>query len=536
MLFTGTKYPVQVRNYSKSSTSVMMCGSAAGVLLPPYIIYKSDFMYSTWRIVPVEPNETPPYCNKSCCQGKFKFNRSKSGWIDPVIFTDWFINQFLPHAKLLPGPKVLMGDNLSSHFTDEVISNCIENDIRFVCLVPNSTHLTQPLDVGFFRPVKEAWRTVIGAYKKANVKIALIPKNDFARILKKCLFEMDTVKTKNIKSKTYTNRIYENLKSAFKKCGVVPFNPKEVLMQLPDYVPTPTDDESSEDENPLTQQPPSAVETPSTSTLQTPSTSALPTPSTSTTSTLEDLSKTQTSESNDVHTQETPSMRNVLVNFLKEARFGNQEKPKSRGRGKRVNVVPGRSVSSLTPEEAVPPPKVQKKKKKKHQSDTDEEEDVDNPGEVQPNETVSENKKRPTDKENFADVNFADVPQPNETASKNKKRPPPNLASEMKIKRKKLSLKEKNIEHAAKIDSKKKKKPEKQEEKCAVCNESYSRPGEVSSYLKLILKRILMEKLIIFYIFQEWIQCCEKSCQRWTHLDCSGANETTKVYICIRCL
>lgn len=36
-------------NYSKSATSVMVCGSADGVLLPPYVIYKSLHLYDTWK-------------------------------------------------------------------------------------------------------------------------------------------------------------------------------------------------------------------------------------------------------------------------------------------------------------------------------------------------------------------------------------------------------------------------------------------------------------------------------------------------------
>lgn len=40
----GTKYPVKVQNHSKSATTIMVCGSAAGTLLPPYIVYRSAHM------------------------------------------------------------------------------------------------------------------------------------------------------------------------------------------------------------------------------------------------------------------------------------------------------------------------------------------------------------------------------------------------------------------------------------------------------------------------------------------------------------
>lgn len=38
----GTKYPVNIMNSSKSSISIMMARSAAGQVLPPYVVYKSS--------------------------------------------------------------------------------------------------------------------------------------------------------------------------------------------------------------------------------------------------------------------------------------------------------------------------------------------------------------------------------------------------------------------------------------------------------------------------------------------------------------
>nr|CAI5854533.1 unnamed protein product [Callosobruchus analis] len=43
--------------------------------------------------------------------------------------------------------KVLIRVNLSAHLDEEVIKLRREDEIDFVCLIPNSTHLCQPLDV-----------------------------------------------------------------------------------------------------------------------------------------------------------------------------------------------------------------------------------------------------------------------------------------------------------------------------------------------------------------------------------------------------
>ena len=149
-------------NHSKSMTTIMTCGSASGVLLPPYVIYKSEHLWDTWT--EHGPNGDP-CCIEPCCSRGSRFNRTSHGWIDSVTFTNWFTRVFLPHARRLNGRKVLIGDNLSSHFTDEVIRQCKENDIAFVCLPPNATHLCQPLDVSFFRPMKMAWRKVLTSWK-----------------------------------------------------------------------------------------------------------------------------------------------------------------------------------------------------------------------------------------------------------------------------------------------------------------------------------------------------------------------------------
>ena len=58
----------------------------------------------------------------------------------------------LLYFKTLRGKKVLIGDNLSSHLSAEIIQKCEENKIAFCFLPSHSTPLLQPLDVAFFRP------------------------------------------------------------------------------------------------------------------------------------------------------------------------------------------------------------------------------------------------------------------------------------------------------------------------------------------------------------------------------------------------
>lgn len=203
----GSKYPERIMNSTKTNISVMFCGNANGDSVPPYIIYKAEHLWTTWT-------EGGP-------EGA-RYNRTKQGWIDGATFDDWFSAHLLPILKKQEGKKVVIGDNLSSHVSLNVVKLCEANDIHFVCLPPNSSHLTQPLDVAYFRPLKMKWRQILTQWKQSESgkTVSTMPKDIFPQLLKKCLDELEP----NIK---------ENLKSGFRKAGIYPIDKDEVLKRLP---------------------------------------------------------------------------------------------------------------------------------------------------------------------------------------------------------------------------------------------------------------------------------------------------------------
>ena len=92
------------------------------------------------------------------CSGgpaRTRYSRSKSGWFEALSFKDWFFTLALPYFKKLSGKEAIIGDNLSFHADIDVIKSCQANDIKFIFLPSNSSHLTQPLDVAFFGPLKK---------------------------------------------------------------------------------------------------------------------------------------------------------------------------------------------------------------------------------------------------------------------------------------------------------------------------------------------------------------------------------------------
>ena len=200
----GVKYPENVLNHSKSGVSVMFAGSASGEFLPPYVIYKAQNLYKQWTI--------------GGPQGA-RYTFSKSWWIDENAFEDWFIHVVLPYFKRKEGPKAIIGDNLASHISANVVSKCNQHGIKFICLPPNSTHLTQPLDVAVFSALKANWRRIIQDWKKtpAGMKFGTLPKQQFPTLLKRLVLSLNS----------------ENLKSGFRACGIHPLDPQEVLKRLP---------------------------------------------------------------------------------------------------------------------------------------------------------------------------------------------------------------------------------------------------------------------------------------------------------------
>lgn len=206
----GCKYPENICNKSKAAISIMMCGSAAGEVVPPFVVYKSKYLWDTWTMG--GPTGS-------------RYSNSVSGWFNTETFSQWFKTVMLPILKKKEGETALIGDNLSSHINEEVLELCKQHSVKFICLPPNSTHITQPLDVCYFRPLKNSWRKILRRYKENDrTKSCIIQKQHFPGLLKELLSEMG-------------EKSAEILKGAFLKCGIVPCDVAPLLKRLPNSSP-----------------------------------------------------------------------------------------------------------------------------------------------------------------------------------------------------------------------------------------------------------------------------------------------------------
>ena len=83
-------------DHSKASTSVMFCGNATGVMLPPMVVYKAKFLYDG-RV--------------SCGPNGAIYDSTDSGWFDGQTFKRWSKELFVPNLNS-DGPFAIIGDNI----------------------------------------------------------------------------------------------------------------------------------------------------------------------------------------------------------------------------------------------------------------------------------------------------------------------------------------------------------------------------------------------------------------------------------------
>ena len=202
---TGTKRVETVRDHSKVATSLMVCGSAAGELIPPMTVYKSQNLYENWT------TNGPTGAIYAC---------SKSGWFDKDLFEQWFMH-FISCTSHIEGTKILIGDNLQSHFSPTVLRLAQLHDVYFTSFPANATHLMQPLDVAFFRSMKFHWKQIVEKWRLESRKTGNLPKEYFPYLLGK------------LWDKLLNDNGKQNLQSAFKATGLYPLDRTQVLKRLP---------------------------------------------------------------------------------------------------------------------------------------------------------------------------------------------------------------------------------------------------------------------------------------------------------------
>ena len=109
---------------NKSQITVIGCINATGQALPPFIVFDAKNLNLQWTTGEV-PGTT--------------YGLSESGWMDNILFKEWFIKHFLSHAGS-GRPLLLLMDGHSSHYNLEAVTMARNNGIILFTLVPHTTH------------------------------------------------------------------------------------------------------------------------------------------------------------------------------------------------------------------------------------------------------------------------------------------------------------------------------------------------------------------------------------------------------------
>jgi hypothetical protein len=187
----GTKNPPAPASGDRSQITVLACCSAR-YALPPFVIFDR---------LSLRPELTDGEVPGTI------YGLSRKGWIDSELFELWFFRHFLAHAPPVR-PLLLLMDGHSSHYQPAVIIRAAEEGIILFTLPPHTSHLTQPLDKGCFRPLKKHWRQECWQYITSNPG-KVVTRYQFSKLFR-VAWE---------KGLTLTNCI-----SGFRTTGIFPFN------------------------------------------------------------------------------------------------------------------------------------------------------------------------------------------------------------------------------------------------------------------------------------------------------------------------
>ncbi|KAK9701312.1 DDE superfamily endonuclease [Popillia japonica] len=77
---------------------------------------------------------------------------------------NWFESVFIASMLDIEGSKLLIFDGHNSHMTLPLIDSALKYNVELLCLQAHTSHILQPLDVGIFKAVKNAWRKVLQDY------------------------------------------------------------------------------------------------------------------------------------------------------------------------------------------------------------------------------------------------------------------------------------------------------------------------------------------------------------------------------------
>jgi hypothetical protein len=185
--------------------------NARGWAIPPFIILAAQYHLANWY----------RECN---LPADWRIATTDNGWTTNEVGLNW-IKHFDQHtAPRTKGTyRLLILDGHESHHSTEFELYCQNHNIITLCMPPHSSHYLQPLDVGCFGPLKQAYGRQVEDLMRAHINH--VSKLEFLCAFREAFFASITEK---------------NIKGGFAGAGLAPYDPERVLSKLDVQLRTPT--------------------------------------------------------------------------------------------------------------------------------------------------------------------------------------------------------------------------------------------------------------------------------------------------------
>src|SRR2546423_55894 len=185
--------------------TALECICADGNVIPPLVIFKGENLLTSW--IPRE------------LQGQWHFSCNSKGYTSNNHSEMWLEECFEPatSAKANGRKRLLICDGHESHISAQFVRFCIDHNIIISLLLPHSSHLLQPLDVGVFGPLKNAMSSQLS--RLYATEISRLHKAEWLEYYAKA------------RSIAITSK---NIQSGWRGAGLFPTNVNRILRLLPD--------------------------------------------------------------------------------------------------------------------------------------------------------------------------------------------------------------------------------------------------------------------------------------------------------------
>ncbi|XP_068085591.1 uncharacterized protein [Anabrus simplex] len=191
----GKRHVAKVVSAERGQTvTVVCCFSPTGIFIPPAIIFPRKRM--NVQLYQDAPEGTLPLI-------------SDSGYMNTELFLDWLkhFEQFVKPSE--EDPVLLIMDNHISHCSLDAVMFCRDKFITLLTLPPHASHMLQPLDKGFFGPLKSAFSTECDKWMFNHPGRAITLK-DLSSLFRSAYERVATLEKAN---------------HSFKATGIYPYNP-----------------------------------------------------------------------------------------------------------------------------------------------------------------------------------------------------------------------------------------------------------------------------------------------------------------------